>query len=406
MSECATTHKCGTVSARAKDRPQPQQGRSPVEAATLRAGLVDDLLDRLSMGVVVLDATGDVIRANTCARGIFGEVLMGPGVRCCDLVGCGRGDVSRPLAYHCICAAVLERGRRVSGLEFTVGGRRMQAAGVPLTSGVGVLLELTPTGEQSPVEVPGSPLHVTALGPLSLRRDGVPLGGEWVHHRPGKLLRYLLCSRGHRVPVEELVEAIWPDSGRAGLISLRQAVHVLRERLEPDRARQAPSHFLRARSGGYELSLDGIVVDADDFEARAHAALLAVSREESRSAARLLERAAASYVGDFLSDGLYDECASGERDRLRDLVLRVLRQLADLELSAGEPSSAARALQRLVELEPLDLEAQRELISLMLSRGEHAAAVRRYDAMRRKFKGTFASEPGFTLADLVPAAAA
>ena len=376
-----------------------------VAVAMTKAGLVEEVLDRLSLGIVVLDGAGEVIRANAYARDLFGDVLARADVRCCDLVDCGRGAGTRPLAYHCISAAVLERGERVSGAGFTAAGRRMQADGVPLANGTGVLLELTPAGPETANGSPTAPpLEVTTLGPLKLRLDGAALRGEWVHHRPGQLFRYLLCARGHRVPVEELVEAIWPDSGRAGLISLRQAVHVLRERLEPDRAKQAPSRFVLARSGGYELSLGDIVIDADDFEAEAHAALLAAGRSEERSAAVLLARAVELYGGDFLVDGLYDEWALGERDRLRDLALRVLRALADLELAAGELASAGRALARLVELEPLDLRAQRDLISLMLRRGEHAAAVRRYETLRRRFKGAFGSEPGFTLADLVVAA--
>ena len=372
--------------------------------AMTKVGLVEEVLDRLSLGIVVLDGAGEVIQANAVARGLFGDVLARADVRCCDLVGCGRGDGTRPLAHHCVSAAVLERGQSVSGLGFTVAGRRMQVHGEPLAEGTGVLLELTPAGPETANGAPSAPpLEVATLGPLKLRLGGVALDGEWVHHRPGQLLRYLLCARGHRVPVEELVDAIWPDSGRAGLISLRQAVHVLRERLEPDRAKQVPSRFVLAGRGGYELNLDDMVIDADDFEAEAHAALLASGRCAERSAAVLLARAAGLYAGDFLVDGLYDEWALGERDRLRDLAVRVLRELAGLELAAGELASAGSALTRLVELEPLELGAQRDLISLMLRRGEHAGAVRRYEAMQRKFRSAFGSDPGFTLANLVPA---
>jgi DNA-binding SARP family transcriptional activator len=53
-----------------------------------------------------------------------------------------------------------------------------------------------------------------------------------------------------------------------------------------------------------------------------------------------------------------------------------------------------------VELEPLDLEAQRELLTIMLRRGRHSEALRRYDLIRRRYKRTFGAEPPFDLIEL------
>ncbi len=77
-----------------------------------------------------------------------------------------------------------------------------------------------------------------------------------------------------------------------------------------------------------------------------------------------LTAAARAYGGDFLADEPYAEWALAERERLRDLAAQVLRGLAALQLAAGDEEAAAEHLQRLVELEPLDLPAQRDLIAL------------------------------------------
>jgi DNA-binding SARP family transcriptional activator len=364
--------------------------------------VLEEAFEGLSVAVVLLDDAGVVLHGNALAHSLFGEVLSRSDARCCDLVSCSRGDGTRPLAYHCVAAAALERGDRLTGLGFSFAGRPMEVSATPLSGGSGVVLELTSGVREQPAAAPiAEPLEITTLGAFSLRCGGRALGGAWLHHRPGQVLRYLLCSRGHSVPADEIVEAIWPDADRAGLISLRQAVHVLRDRLEPDRPRHVPSRFIIASGGGYELSMDASV-DADSFEADAHAALCAVDRSADRNAVAALARAARLYSGDFLADAPYDDWALGERDRLRNLATRILRELADLEMAAGELPHASSALRRLVDFEPLDLGAQRELLTLMLRQGQHPEAVRRYKTMRLRFKRAFGHEPGFVLADLAP----
>lgn len=267
----------------------------------------------------------------------------------------------------------------------------------------GVMLQIRPWESDAAAwsHVP-PPLRVTTLGPVTLECGGASIGGAWLHHRPGQLLKYLICARGHRVPVDELVDALWPGSGHAGVMALRQSVHGLRERLEPNRPNQAPSRFIVAGARTCELSTEHVVVDADEFETQARAALLTVERSGGRTTKAQLTRAAESYTGEFLADEPYAEWALAERDRLRSLAARVLRELVDLHLAAEQLSLAGSALQRLADLEPLALANQRDLISLMLRTDQPAAAARRYDMVRRMFERAFGEEPGFVLSDLLP----
>jgi DNA-binding SARP family transcriptional activator len=368
--------------------------RAPLGAAIFR-----EAFERLALAVVVVDGAGAVLAHNEHASKLFGAALGAPVARCCDLIGCGRAP--RSLGRGCITAAMLLQGRPVNAVMQLADGRRVDVAAAPLA--VGAMLQIRPAaGAAAPsVEAP-PPLRVTTLGGLSLECGGASLEGAWVHHRPGQLLRYLICARGDRVPVDELVDAIWPGPRRRGLTSLRQSVHGLRQRLEPDRPSQTPSRFVVASPGAYALDMEHVVVDADEFEAHARAALVAVERGVGRAAEAQLERAAGLYRGEFLADDHYGEWALAERDRLRSLAAQVLRQLADLNQSAGQLPATARALERLVELEPLDLANQRDLISFLVRTGQHASAARRYENLRWKFKRAFGAEPGFALPDLVP----
>ena len=143
-----------------------------------------------------------------------------------------------------------------------------------------------------------------------------------------------------------------------------------------------------------------MLVDADVFTAAAEAGLAALRDGDGPRAEAALARAAALYRGDFLADEPEAEWALPERARLRTLAGRVFRALAGIRVRAGELDAASELLQRLAELEPLDVEAQRQLLTLLLRRGRRSEAARRYEVVARRFRRAFGEEPGFELAEL------
>ena len=354
-----------------------------------------EVFESLPQPVVVIDGSGRVAAYNPAARDLFGPIVDRPGLRCCDLVSCGRAD------RRCVMAALGDGGGPRDGMDFVVDGTRIEVIAVGLSAGAGAVLHFVATGREAEWSESEPPLRITTLGSLRVERGGESLGGEWLDHRPGKLLKHLICARGHRVAVDELIEALWADSGRAGLTSVRQAVHGLRDRLEPGRPKHAASRFVLSRPNAYELDLRHIVVDADEFENRALDALRTLERWGAQKAEGELANAARLYTGEFLADEPFPDWAIADRNRLRDLAARVLRALAETHVAAGRLPAAAAALQRLAEMEPLDLDTQRELISLMLQRRRHAEAARHYDLVRRQFRRAFGQDPDFALADLV-----
>lgn len=340
---------------------------------------------------LVLDGAGGLMAANGAAR-----VLLGPrartGALCCAMLGC------RPGACVTIRALAGERGQHQVQLD---DGATAWASPVATAAGQVVVTLHRMAGPAGLAREDLPPrLVVRALGRTSIECGGDASAEEWLDHRPGQVLKYLVCERGRVVPLEELLEVFWPNAGRAGASNVRQAIHTLRDRLEPDRPRGRASGYVIARGGGYELAPGRVAIDADDFEARARAGLEALQRGATERAGEELAAAARAYGGNFLADEPYAEWALAERERLRDLAAQVLRGLAGLKRAAGDEDAAAEHLQRLVELEPLDLEAQRDLLGLMIRRGRHSEALRRYELLGRRYKRTFGTEPSFTLADL------
>lgn len=367
------------------------------------------VFESLPSGVLVTDADGRLTGANPCADKLLGDALGRDRLRCCDLLGCRRAGT--PLADHCITELALGRSEALPEIRVEVPSRDGAGSSVWVTAKSivdgepAVILQLRPgvVGDRrrrtEPHWMVGRQLRVYTLGRTRLESGEGPLAGEWLSHRPGEVLKYLICERSRTVPIEELLETLW-QSGRAGPTNVRQAVHALRDRLEPRRAKHGRSSFVSVRRGGYELETYNIWFDADDFEASARTGLAALQADDAETAERALTRASALYKGDFLADEPYAEWAFAERDRLRDLAAKVLRALAQIKLATDDLDLAGEHLQRLAELEPYDLDAQRELLALMVRRGRHADAHRRFEIVRRRYRRAFGEEPDLALAGL------
>jgi DNA-binding SARP family transcriptional activator len=359
--------------------PPVRYNRSRMDAPDKRdvdGGLYGALFAELPVPVVVTDRDGRLCAANAAAHSLLPS-LEG---RCCDLL----------CDDDCLTRAAL---RGVPARPVRVEGRdlRAHAFAVPGFDAVAVCL-LPAAAAAATAEQPV--LAIRALGPLELRVDG--------EHRPGQVLKYLVAARGRAVSTDELVEALWPERARSAVPSVRQAVLTLRDHLQPARPRHAASGFVRSHKGGYALDTERVRLDADEFEHLATAGLAAFADGRRDHGVELLVRAAEQYRGDFLMEDRFADWALAERDRLRSLATRALRTLAERELRAGELDAAGERLERLTELDPLDVDAQRDLLALMVRRGRRGEAARRYEVVRNRHRRAFGEELSFELAELMP----
>jgi DNA-binding SARP family transcriptional activator len=224
------------------------------------------------------------------------------------------------------------------------------------------------------------------------------LGGDWLAQRPGDLLRFLICRRGHAASADAIAEAIWPRSGPRAATSVRHFVHALRERLEPGRPKRGERSFVVCRSGAYALDRERVWIDADEFERRAAAGMSALRACDHRAAVSQLEQAVALYAGDLVAEEPYAEWAVHERERLRSMAGDALHSLA--RLHADDPAAAAPHLARLAELEPFDSDVHRDHISVLLRLGRRSRAARQYESFRVRLLREFGERPDFELCAL------
>ncbi|MGH3569352.1 MAG: AfsR/SARP family transcriptional regulator [Pseudonocardia sp.] len=89
--------------------------------------------------------------------------------------------------------------------------------------------------------------------------------------RHREVLARLLVARGHVVPVDRLIDDLWPQQPPQQALAVVQTfVSQLRRALEPDRAPRAPGRILVTEPPGYALRVSTDSVDAWRLERLVH----------------------------------------------------------------------------------------------------------------------------------------
>jgi DNA-binding SARP family transcriptional activator len=367
------------------------------------------IYDRLPYGLVVVDERGSVLSANPAAVELgWRSPESSPPTVCHEMFACRRA--SGPCRDGCLVQRAAQSGEPLPEIRIdTVAGSAVSALWVtaaPLGLGGGVVLHLRPGDARDrrrrsePHWITGPELTIKALGRVRVDSREGPLGGNWLQQRPGQILKYLVCERDSVVPAEKIAEALWPNSGREALSSVRHYIHGLRDKLEPGRSPRGGSQFIVTVRGGYAINRRHVRIDADVFSEAVRDGLGVFNRGETDSATELLELAMSLYRGDLLEDELYAEWAMPERDRLRAMATDSLRALAQISLSRSDHAEAVKHLERLAEFEPYDSDVHKELLRVLLAAGRRSEAMRRYSTFRARLGREFRSEPGFALTDL------
>jgi DNA-binding SARP family transcriptional activator len=124
----------------------------------------------------------------------------------------------------------------------------------------------------------------------------------WSLRKAAALVKLLSLAPRHRLHREQVVDALWPDSGKkAASNNLRKTLHAARRTLDPDEG----SRYLASENDALVLCPgSSLWVDVEAFEEAA-----ATARRNTEPAAY---RAALDlYAGDLLPEDRYEEGAGG-----------------------------------------------------------------------------------------------
>ena len=214
------------------------------------------------------------------------------------------------------------------------------------------------------------------LGPLEVV-DG-PDGRVPAGVKERAILARLLLTPGRPVSGERLIEAAWPESGRAAAVrSLHVRIAGLRGFLEPDRMTGQPSELLLRDAAGYRLAVAPERVDACRFERLVEEAGVA----EPAAALERCDRALALWRGAPYAEFAEAEFAQEEIRRLHDLHAQARRRRAAVLLELGRHTDATPELERLVGEDPLREDLVADLMLALYRSGRQVEALAAYRAL-------------------------
>ncbi|MBE0698184.1 MAG: transcriptional regulator, partial [Anaerolineaceae bacterium] len=186
-----------------------------------------------------------------------------------------------------------------------------------------------------------SSLHIQLLGEFSVQVGGEQIPRDvWHSRRARSLVKLLALAPGHRLQREQVIDALWPESGlQAGANNFHQTLFGARRVFE-----RAGAACLTLAEGVLSLdcAADGSLrVDVDEFEA---AALRAHSEQTPAAYAAAL----ALYPGDLLPEDLYEEWSIPRRASLHQTWLDLLLGLARASEAREDYPPAVEALKKLL----------------------------------------------------------
>lgn len=266
----------------------------------------------------------------------------------------------------------------------------------PLAAQLGTYLRAARFDHRRPNDADGATpsaqdarLRVHAMGPFRLILDGQPVPLERFQRLKAlTLLRFLVAHRGHPVSREALMEVLWPGSepSRAGA-NLRVVVHALRRGLEPDLGKGMKSSFVVSDDGLVYLEPSARVwVDAEEFDRKARLGSKLSSDGRNEEALAVYRDAASLYQGDYLENEPYSDWCLFERERLREVYLGVMRQMASILAARGDLERAIEACQSALALDRGREEVHREMMRLLWRAGRRREALRQYEACRQTLR--------------------
>jgi DNA-binding SARP family transcriptional activator len=232
-------------------------------------------------------------------------------------------------------------------------------------------------------------LEIRVLGPLEAWSDGVAL--RLGTPKQQAVLGALALNHGHTVPVDDLVDELWPHRPPASAVANVRTYAANLRRLLSAAAGAEPIVRLRA---GYRLDVTPDQLDLLRFAGDRAAAEAAYAAGDLATAVARLERAYALGRGPALA-GLDHGIRSAARcQALDEDQAAVAERLADVRLALGEPVAAVTLLGPHVRRNPLRERGHALLVRAHRDAGEPAEALAAYETARASLAGELGVEPG------------
>jgi DNA-binding SARP family transcriptional activator len=230
-------------------------------------------------------------------------------------------------------------------------------------------------------------LRLETLGGFRVwRGDSLLPDSDWEGHQPQLLLKALIARGSQQVPLEALMEDLWPEaSPETAKRNLTVGLHRLRKALEPALDKTFGSAYVHLKANLVCLDQELCRVDVPES--------LSLCRDGEKDregdpagALALYQEAAQRYQGDFLPEEPYLPWAESRREELKGRYVEVLERLAELRETRGALTKAIHCLKQLLQADPLWEQAYQKLMLLYARRGLRAPALKVYEGCQKALR--------------------
>ena len=241
------------------------------------------------------------------------------------------------------------------------------------------------------------PLPDTRLRIFTFGRFGINAGSHglkvesWERKQALTLLKLLIAHLGRAVPREILIDVLWPEADeRTGLGRLKVTVYFLRRQL---RAAGISETVVETAGKAYVLRREAVWVDAQAYEARIAKGAAYRDRRRWDDALDHFRQAQRLYRGDYMGEDVYADWCSEERERLREIHLEMLADMAECHAELGQYAEAVAVCRSILVEDPCREDIHRALMEYLIYLGHIDSARAQYHHCRRVLAAELAVEP-------------
>ena len=190
-----------------------------------------------------------------------------------------------------------------------------------------------------------------------------------------KIFKYLITYRYKMVPVETLIEMLWPDSEPENpQKSLYTVVSRLRKALNE---RRTDVQYILFQHNCYQWNPQvDVELDVAEFETLLKQARSAKTEKEKM---QLLQQATEIYDGDYMAESAFEMWAMPVTNHYKRLYLRAVENLADIYVRFGMHDENSLLLSKAIAVEPFEESIHERLIHVLCVNGETSKARLHYD---------------------------
>ncbi len=249
-------------------------------------------------------------------------------------------------------------------------------------------------GEGDKAEHPsaGARLRIFTFGRFGLSAGSQGLKVEkWQRRQALAVLKLLVVNLGRAVPREILIDVLWPEADeQAGWERLKVVICSLRRQL---RAAGIAEEIVETLDKAYGLRREAVWVDSEAYEACIAEGGAERDRRRLDGALDHFRAARRLYRGPYMAENIHADWCAEERERLREIHLEMLTDMAECHAELGQHADAAAVCRAILVDDPCREGIHRALMEYLVCLGHTDSARAQYHRCRRILAVELAVEP-------------